>query len=229
MDTLLVQYISDSLKQGKTQEALYQELLAKGLKLWQIRDLFLQATAPAEIKEETQKKTIMIVATIGALLIGLGVFSFVASNWQSMTREGRMAVVLFSMVVADALGWYLKTRNLSRSGESLMFLGSLLFGAAVFLAAQMYNTRVYWPDGFLWWGMGSLAAAAVTELKPLYWLAVFAGFVGLVWYPIGIFMGGFYNPLILTPWVLLIISFLAFITVGQALRRKFLKESPDQY
>ena len=149
MDTSLVQYISDSLKLGKTQEALYQELLAKGLTLGQIHDLFSQATAPAEIKEETQKKTIMIVATIGALLIGLGVFSFVASNWQSMTREGRMAVILFAMVVVDALGWTLKRRNLSRSGEALMFLGSLLFGAAVFLAAQMYNTRVYWPTQIL--------------------------------------------------------------------------------
>jgi len=64
----------------------------------------------------------------------------------------------------------------------MLFLGSLIFGGAIFLAAQMYNTRVYWPDGFLWWALGSLAAARALEIAAIRWLAVFVGFAafGLV-------------------------------------------------
>jgi uncharacterized membrane protein YgdD (TMEM256/DUF423 family) len=100
-------------------------------------------------KRRRNKKTVRVVATIGAILIGLGIFSFIAANWQEMTREGKMLTVIFSMLCVDAIGWYLREMaHLEKSGEAMLFLGSLIFGGAIFLAAQMYNTRVYWPMDF---------------------------------------------------------------------------------
>jgi len=225
-----IKYIVQSLREGKSREAIYLQLLTDGLKLDQIEKGFSQATLTADLKEETQKKTIRIVATIGAILIGLGIFSFIASNWQEMTREGKMMTVVFPMICVDLVGWLLKEKSkLEKSGEALLFLGSMIFGGAVFLAAQMYNTRVYWPDGFLWWALGSLAVAWVLDIISIYWLAIFAGFIGLAWYPFGIFGGGLYHPLFLTPWALLAIFAAVFFVAGAKARQEFLNESPDRY
>ncbi len=225
-----MQYVSQALRTGKSREEIYLKLLADGFKVEQIENYVAQAVSPAELKEETQKKTIRVVVTIGAVLIGLGIFSFIAANWQEMTRTGKMAVVLISMFCVDAIGWYLNEKiRLAKSAEAMFFLGSIIFGGAVFLAAQMYNTRVYWPDGFLWWMLGSLAAAWALDIASIWWLAAFTGFIGLVWYPVGFFSGELYNPLFLTPWLLLIISTAVLFAVAHRMRRGFLADSPDRY
>lgn len=230
MDNNFSQIIAESLKQGKSKEAIYQELLAKGLAVQDIENYFIQATAEDENKEETQKQTIRVVAIIGALLIGLGVFSFIASNWDKISKLGRMSIVLSAMLLAYLIGWFLYEKfKLLKSGEAMIFLGSLLYGGAVFLAAQMYNTRVYWPDGFLWWALGTIAVAYITNLYSNYWLAVIAAFIGLIWYPFGFLGGSLFHRLFLTPWLLLFITAAAFYSVGFKLRREFLKESPDMY
>jgi len=230
MESNHIQYIAQALKDGKKKEEIYSYLLTQGVKVEEIEDLFSVAISGEDIKEEAQKKTIRVVATIGAILIGLGIFSFIAANWQEMTREGKMMTLIFSMFCVDGIGWALREKSrLEKSGEAMLFLGALIFGGAVFLAAQMYNTRIYWPDGFLWWSLGSLAAAWALEIASIRWLAVFAGFVGLVWYPFGLFMRVIYNPLFLTPWLLLLIAAVAFSVSGFKLRREFLNDSPDRY
>lgn len=225
-----IQYAKQALKDGKSKEEIYRDLLAHGLKVEEIEDCLADATFNEDVKEEAQKKTVRVVATIGAILIGLGIFSFIAANWQEMTREGKMLTVIFSMLCVDAIGWYLREMaHLEKSGEAMLFLGSLIFGGAIFLAAQMYNTRVYRPDGFLWWVLGSLVAAWALEIAAIRWLAVFAGFVALVWYPFGIFSREIYNPLFLTPWLLLLVAAIVFLVSGFKLRREFLDESPNRY
>lgn len=230
MESNHIQYAKQALKDGKPKEEIYRDLLAHGLKIEEIEDCLVAATFNEDAKEEAQKKTIRVMATIGAILIGLGIFSFIAANWQEMTREGKMLTVIFSMVCVDALGWVLREKSrLEKSGEAMLFLGSIIFGGAIFLAAQMYNARVYWPDGFLWWALGSLFVAWVLEIASIRWLAIFAGFVGLVWYPFGLFTRELYNPLFLTPWLLLLIAATAFLVSGFKLRREFLDESPDNF
>lgn len=230
MESNHIQYIAQALKDGKQKEEIYSYLLGQGMKINEIEDCFAAAVSDEEVKEEAQRKTIRVVATIGAILIGLGIFSFIAANWQEMTREGKMMAVIFSMLCVDGIGWWLREKaSLEKSGEAMLFLGSLIFGGAVFLAAQIYNTSVYWPDGFIWWALGSLVAAWALEIASIRWLTVFAGFVGLVWYPFGIFSNTIYNPLFLTPWLLLLIAAIMFLISGLKLRREFLNESPDRY
>jgi uncharacterized membrane protein len=225
-----IKYITQAVQEGKTKEEMYMKLLSDGLKITEIEEAFLKANADRDNKEEAQKKTIYVVATIGAILIGLGIFSFIAANWQEMSRMNKMAVVLFAMLCVDGIGWYLREKiHLMRSGEAMLLLGSLIFGGAVFLAAQMYNTSIYWPDGFLWWALGSLAVAFVLDIMPVYWLAVIAGFIGLIWYPFGLFGGSIYHPLFLTQWLLLLVVSGVFLFIGIKTRKSFLIESPDKF
>jgi uncharacterized membrane protein len=52
-------------------------------------------------------------------------------------------------------------------GHALLFLGTVLFGASVFLVGQMYNVDAHDPLAFLLWALGALAIAAVARSGPI--------------------------------------------------------------
>ena len=57
-------------------------------------------------------------------------------------------------------------------GASLILLGSLIFGAGMFLIAQMYHITVHYPNGPLMWGLGVLPLAYLLRFKSLISLAI---------------------------------------------------------
>ena len=157
IDQNVVEYIKTSLSQGKTKEELYKELMAQGWTIEAIHENF-NALNTEEEKEDLSKKTIKIIVTIGAVLISAGIFSFIAANWQGMTRPVKLSIILVSMLVSYGAGWYLKEKlELPKTGEALILLGSIIYGAGIFLVAQMFNIRANWPDGFILWMIGTIA------------------------------------------------------------------------
>ena len=120
--------------------------------------------------------------------MGVGIFLFIAANWQEMLKPVKIGVILVSMLVSYGLGWYLKERlNLGKTGSALFLLGSIIYGAGIFLVAQMFRLRVNWPDGFILWMFGTIAIAFALESFSHFYLAILLGFVALVGYPIEIF------------------------------------------
>jgi len=116
----------------------------------------------------------VIFSAIGALLIGLGVILFFAYNWEAMHRFTKLALVLVAVIIAHGAGWHLSFRNAThdaihnknsqaqssaRLGESLHLLGSILFGAGIWLIAQIYHIDEHYPNGILIWSLGALAMA----------------------------------------------------------------------
>lgn len=101
-----------------------------------------------------------IFAAIGALLIGAGVILVFAYNWAAMSRYSKVSVILGALLLAHLAGWVFSRRAQSvRLGESLHVLGTMLFGAGIWLIAQIYHIDAHYPDGFLLWGLGALAMA----------------------------------------------------------------------
>jgi len=101
-----------------------------------------------------------IFAAIGALLIGAGVILVFAYNWSAMSRYSKLSVILGALLLAHLAGWIWRRRDQgSRLGESLHVLGTMLFGAGIWLIAQIYHIDAHYPDGFWLWGLGALAMA----------------------------------------------------------------------
>jgi uncharacterized membrane protein len=50
-------------------------------------------------------------------------------------------------------------QNYPRVGKALIFLGSLLYGAGIWLIAQIYNIKEHYPNGILLWIIGVLPMA----------------------------------------------------------------------
>jgi len=140
------------------------------------RDAILKRYQGVEAAEEETGpgRLISVISLLGSILVGVGVLLFIASNWSSIPNAGKLAVIFSSMLTSYGAGYYLRHErsNFPRFGASLILLGSLIFGAGIFLIAQMYHIAVHYPNGPLLWGLFVLPLAYVLGLNTLLSLAV---------------------------------------------------------
>jgi uncharacterized membrane protein len=134
------------------------------------------ATAGRLSADQRRERMVAALATIGALIVGFGVILFFASNWSEIARPLRVAVLLVGEVAFFAGGFYLAEvrRAYPHVAHALIFLGTLLFGASVFLVGQMYHVQAHDPLGFLLWSAAALAVALVVHSGPIAALAILA-------------------------------------------------------
>lgn len=228
-DPKLSEYIKASLAQGKPKEEIYKELLGQGWTIEAIQEGFNSIGAEQE-KEDTSKKTINIIVTIGAVLVGAGIFSFIAANWFAMEKSVKIGIILISMVVSYGSGWYFKEKSeLQKTGDALILLGSIIYGAGIFLVAQMFNIRANWPDGFILWMVGTIVMAFAVESYQLFYLAILLGIIASIGHPLIIFTSFGHNSFLLTSsFLLLIATIITFIT-GWLVRKKIPAELKEFY
>ena len=139
----------------------------KALERWRERGLLREekvreleadlAQAEERRREDSSHRGIVVFATVGALLVGLGIVLFISSDWDGMgpVVRGSVLLGLYAVIVAGAYG--VQRRGYERLEEALWFLSTLSFGANVFFLAQIFNfTLTYW-QGPLVWLLGVLA------------------------------------------------------------------------
>lgn len=224
MDKTVVDFIKTNIAQGKSKEDIYQTLLSQGITIEVIQTSY-NSIASEQGKEDIQKKTIRIILIIGAILVGAGIFSFIASNWQEMTKPIKIFVILIAMLSVYSLGWYFREKmRLLKTGEALILLGSIIYGAGIFLVAQMFNIRANWPDGFILWMIGIITVAYAIEYFPLFYLAIIFGIIVIIGHPQGIFTSFAYNTLLLTSSFLLLAATIVTFITGWAIRKKISAE-----
>lgn len=130
------------------------------------------------LKEADEKagpgKLITVISVMGSILVGVGVILFIASNWAEIPRWGKLSIIFTSMLLSYSLGFYLRREkeNYPKIGAALILLGSLIFGAGIFLIAQIYHITVHYPNGPLMWGLGVLPLAYLLRLKTLLSLTI---------------------------------------------------------
>ncbi len=263
MDNKLVPYIQTALSQGKTKDDIYKDLLKVGWSVDAITSAFSVAQKPssnentvplpsdsrASVPETVSsvmadkgtdtaphQKTARVVLTIGAIFIGLGIFSFIAGNWQKMDSMTKVLVIVAAMLVSYTLAFIMNFRGYSRTGNAFLLLGSLIYGAGLFLIAQIFHLPIEWPDGFLLWFVGVVALGYAVEWRPLINFATVLGFIGGVGYPWRFFdsfvyLAGNRNPLGATTVsiLLLVVALTASILVALHIRSRLPAESREKF
>ena len=93
-----------------------------------------------QLDEEGVSVAATAIYVLGVLLIGGGVVSFVAWNWDSIPKAAKLAMLGAALVAAHASGYWLWRidRRHPRLGHALTLLGTLIFGANIGLVAQIY-------------------------------------------------------------------------------------------
>lgn len=130
-------------------------------------------------KEQSSNKLIIALSTIGAILLGIGVILFVASNWQQMPNIIKVLILLGSTAGSYYLGYVLRyqKQTLIKVGASLIFLGALLFGATIFLIAQMYHINANSHTLVLIWLIGIIPLVYALQTKPIAGLSSLLFFI----------------------------------------------------
>jgi uncharacterized membrane protein len=132
------------------------------------------------LEQKSADVTTTAIYLLGALLIGGGVISFVAWNWEHIPDAVKLALGGSAMLAADVLGyrWWKVTRTRPRIGHAIVCLGTLLYGANIALVAQVFNIHSNWYGGLGAWAIGAtIAAWALTSLPN----AALAVVLALLW------------------------------------------------
>ena len=118
----------------------------------------IRASEPAP--KSTTPWGIMIFAGFGAVVLGLGVILLFAYNWDQMHKFGKLAVVFGALAVAHGTGIILRRKNQpSGFADAAFLLGTMLFGAGIWLVAQIYHISAHYPNAFVVWAVGALLLA----------------------------------------------------------------------
>ncbi len=110
---------------------------------------------------------IRIMLTIGALLVGLGILSFIASNWAELGRAAKLSIIL-AVFLGAMLASYKISGPYPKTGKSLLYIGVLTYGAGIFLIGQMFNFGGHFTSAFLLWALGAFPIAALFRDKLVY-------------------------------------------------------------
>jgi uncharacterized membrane protein len=143
------------------------------------------------IEKAASNRFILILFSLGGILLGLGVITFVAANWQDWSKAVKLTLLLTIFLGVNLAGFYLwrsETDGVStvgikrRFGEGLFICGALSLGANIALMAQMFHISGSPYGLFLVWGLGVLTMAYGIQLTSL-------GLISIVLFGIGYLQG----------------------------------------
>ncbi|CDM94490.1 MAG: DUF2157 domain-containing protein [Limnospira sp. PMC 1291.21] len=148
--------------EGLVNDELYQQLADR----YQFNSLETAAS----------NRFVMILMVGGGILLGLGVITFVAANWQQWPRYMRVLLLLSVLIGFNTGGFYLwqhpTSESKQRLGQGLLMAGALSLGANIALLAQMFHIGGSPYGLYVVWGLGVLIMAYSLKLRSLSVLAI---------------------------------------------------------
>jgi uncharacterized membrane protein len=143
----------------------YRSRVERDLTRWQAAGWVGDAGAAAIRAELATRKlpigAAAVLAILGAVLFGFAAMSFVAANWNHMSKLARLVLLVGALWACYGGAAYLFARQLAGFAHAAMLGGIAVYGASIMLIAQMYHMEGNPPDAVLFWGLGALLAAAL--------------------------------------------------------------------
>jgi uncharacterized membrane protein len=181
--------LESSQLEKRSADSRFLERLPDEFNYWQGRGIIAPEQGRAIIgsyempdtARATHGRLVTILAILGSVLVGLGVILFFASNWQEISREVKLALMLVAVPTAYGIGYWLRyLQRYQRVGTAALFLAGIIYGAAIHLVAQAYNIPVNHPNLFLFWFLGVIPLAYITRSESITVLGIglFLGAVG---------------------------------------------------
>lgn len=96
---------------------------------------------------------IRLISVVGSILIGLGILSYIAGNWQNISPVVRMGLIVIGMT-----GFYLTGMQLDsmypKTGRALRYIALFIFGGGLFLTDQTFHLNRPVAFHFIIWALG---------------------------------------------------------------------------
>lgn len=170
---------SDQFRHELSQEAALWQ--AEGLISAAQYELLAERYQFQSLASSARDRFIMILIGVGSILLGLGVITFVAANWQAWSREVKLGLLLTLFLTVNLTGYHLLRQPRSKQrrwGQGLLLLGALILGANLALMSQLFHIAGSPQVFFFLWGFGVLLMAYGLRLAALGVLSVLLISVG---------------------------------------------------
>lgn len=128
-------------------------------------------------EEEEHINFIKILVTVGAILIGLGILTFVASNWIYISKVFKV-IIIESVIGFSIFAAFKLEKEYSKTSKALLYLSVLAYGAGIFLIGQTFNYGGEFTEAFLLWSIGALAVGLILKEEIIF---IFSHFLFLVY------------------------------------------------
>lgn len=132
----------------------------------------IQGFSSAPLQSQPFKKRnswnfVQILSIIGSVLIGLGVLSFVASNWSAMSEIQKFILLLSGLILSYAASWYLEEKK-PITAKALYYIGVFIYGAEIFYIGQMFHLGGEVANALFAWSLGIIPLAFYRRDDILY-------------------------------------------------------------
>ncbi len=184
----------------------FRAALRNELPIWIQKGIISQQTAEQlsntyqldNLRHESTRLLSAVIFTIGGVLLGGGVISLVAANWEAIPTPIKLALLFLALISFYAVGFRLwQTHNWRRLGHALIFCGCLVFGANIGLVAQIFHISSNWYGGFGAWALGCVVMAWAVRSWIIGVLALGTSFVWFIGFQSDHEQSASFYPLIL--------------------------------
>ena len=137
-----------------------QAFLARELEHWRWLNLLddEQVSAISALYEPSRERFIQIFMGLGAMLVGLGLLSYVAANWADLSRTLKVTLIIGGYLLAILAAYGLEPRHPLIS-RAFLLIGSFAYGGGIFLIAQIFHEGGAISDALFWWMAGLVPAS----------------------------------------------------------------------
>ena len=168
-------------------QRLYLQRLRRDLEIWIERGLVTPQNAEAILAsvggESTARRIPQLLALLGAVLIGFAAMSFVAANWNELSKLTKLVLLIGAMWSAYGAAIALDRRGHAAFAQAAVIGGLALFGANIALIAQVYHLNADDPAWLLVWCVAALASAWALPSRPALALSLLLACVWSSWVP----------------------------------------------
>ena len=121
----------------------------------------------------------MVLFVAGAILLGLGLVSFIAAHWHEIPKFLRLCMIAGAYLASLAVYVY-SGMSETRAGRAFLLLSSVIFGAGIVLVPRMYDYSIDWQTRNGWWVIQVLATIFITRDSWQIYLAQFLSLLYLI-------------------------------------------------
>jgi uncharacterized membrane protein len=121
---------------------------------------------------EEKKHAVGVLPVLGSVLVGLGILSFIAANWQDISQWLRLLIVIGAMAGFYAAGERILARGHEKLGIAIVGLGLISFGAGIVLVGQMFHLVSYTAASFIIWGTAGALLTYIYRSHYLFFISL---------------------------------------------------------
>ena len=128
---------------------------------------------PGHDSSRRRQRLVTGLSILGGILIGLGVITFFAANWDEISHGVKLASLIAGMLLSYGAGYAIWQRSGPTAyAVAFVLLGCIIYGSGVHLIGQIYHISVDHPNLSMFWFLGVAPLGYVTRSRPVMFLAI---------------------------------------------------------